>query len=104
MHGLQRTKVCVLSVAVLSICACVTSDKRLSEDLQTDGFVVCICDDEEEATSPTARITDAESIETFAQWFRHRPQASGDLETMVLQQAIAGEFTTTIRIETTRLR
>lgn len=104
MHGLQRTKVCVLSVAVLSICACVTTDNRLSEDLQTDGFIVCICDDEEESTGPTVKITDAESIEMFAQWFRHRPRASGDLETMILQQAIAGEFTTTIRIETTRLR
>ena len=97
-------KVCLLSVAVFSICACVTSVKRLSEDLQTDGFMICICDDEEGAMGPTVTVTDAESAERLAQWFRHRPRASGDLETMILQQAFAGVFTTTIRIETTRLR
>lgn len=105
MHGLQRKKVCVLSVAVLSICACVTSDKRLSEDLQTDGFRVCICDDEEEATGPTVSITDAESAEMFAQWFRDRPRASGELETQFIQQVFSGAFPfPKIKIETTRLR
>lgn len=105
MHGLQRTKVCVLSVAVLTICACVTSDKRLSEDLQTDGFIACICDDEEEATGPTVSIADAESSEMFAQWFRGRPRASGQLETELMQQVFAGAFPfPKVKIETTRLR
>jgi hypothetical protein len=103
MHGLQRTKICVL--LVLSICACVTSDKRLQEDLQADGFTVCICDDEEEAAGPAVSITDAESVEIFAQWFRDRPRASGELETQFLQQVFAGTFPfPKVRLETARLR
>ena len=105
MHGLQRTKVFVLSVAMLSICSCVTSDKRLSEDLQTDGFIACLCDDEEVPTGPTVSITDPESSEMFAQWFRDRPRASGQLETDLIQQVFAGAFPfPKVKIETTRLR
>jgi hypothetical protein len=105
MHGLQRTKVCVLSVAVLSISSCVTSDKRLSEDLQTDGFIACLCDDEEVPTGPTVSITDPESAEMFAQWFRGRPRASGQWETDLMQQVFAGVLPfPKVKIETTRLR
>ena len=105
MHGLQRTKAFVLSIAVLSISACVTSDKRLSEDLQTDGFIICFCDDEEGVTGPSVTVTDAESVEMFAQWFRNRPRASGQMETEFIQQVFADAFPfPKVKIETTRLR
>lgn len=104
MHGFRRTSVFVLSVAVLSICACATSVKKSSEDFQIDGFTICICDDVEGATGPTVTVTDAESAERLAQWFRHRPRGSVDWDTENFQQVFPNLFSTTIRIETTRLR
>jgi hypothetical protein len=101
--------VCVLSVAAFSIGACATSARRLSENLQAEGFTICVYDDVEGADGPTVTVTDAESIEKLAQWIRDRPRAhaSGDLVTGIVQQAFAdylGPFPETIRIEATCLR
>jgi len=124
MHGLRRNAVYVLSVAAFSICACATTTQRLSEDLQKNGFTISYYNDGETATGPTVTVanvesteemarwstttvTDAESTERLLQWFRHRPRASSDFATAIVQQALAQslkEFSLTIRIETTRLR
>jgi hypothetical protein len=106
MLRLQPTKVFLVLVAMFSICACVTNEKRLFEDLQTNGFLVCICDDEEGPTGPMVTVKDAESIEMMAEWFRNRPRRSDAIETQILhalQQASVG-FLPNVRIETTRFR
>lgn len=43
MHGLRRKAIFTMLAAVLLICACATSTKRLAEDLKTEGFTIRIC-------------------------------------------------------------
>jgi hypothetical protein len=105
MDGLRQRAVCGLSVAVFSICACATSAKRLTEDLQTDGFTIRVCSAEEEVAGPSVTVTDAESTERLLQWFRDRPRASNDFETELVLQIVTqsiGKHLPTVRIETNR--
>ena len=111
MHILRSTSVCALSVLVFSISACTTTSKRLAEDLHSAGFTISLPEDEEGATGQIVTVSDTESVERLAQWFRHRPRATDDQFTVffvteVFQPTLLGQtgFPGIVRIETTRLR
>src|SRR5580698_4127760 len=68
VRELRRNAVFVLSVAAFLICACVTTTKRLSEDLQKNGFTISYNNGGETATGPTVTVADVESTEETARW------------------------------------
>lgn len=110
MHGLRRTSVGLLAIAVLSISACATIDKRLSENLQTDGFRITLIDEEivhgetGGYSWPVATVKEAESIERLTRWFEERPRMSSDkLAVGFTQELFKGFPNVTVRIEATYL-
>ena len=105
MHRLRSTSVCALSVLIFSISACMTTSKRLAEDLQTDGFTISLPEEEEGATGPIVTVSDTDSIERLTHWFHRRPHATDDQLTVKLMTELFSKwFPGTVRVETSRLR